>query len=462
MRFGELASKLQFSRLRDYGIKILGRIKGLNQELDEILLSKGIMTEVEEVLRSSPLETTVFFFGKIRRRKLLTTDVLIPSESDYEKRTFGHVHVSPQYIAEEFPKLQKQGKTLLVTMHSHPMDVLSFGDAKTHMRVARHYPYQLSGVFNQGKVFFYRFENGMKQTPYKILDLSRFDRQVEALGTEGQLLISASTAALIGVGGGNTKVAFDLASNMLLFDPDKWEEHNRNRVFIPPNCIGEFKALSIRNLIRDYYSDVKVTAYVDKVQSYEPLLSELLSDVDFLVVGPDNLMARIFCNRLSLKLKKPAIFLGARIQSKESELTTMAGSVQVVLPNVSPCFECITSISQLDVMRETLDSETKRKLSSKYGLDDLLQVPSAPAIASLNDVITGMALWETVKLITSIEPNIYYQIYDALKAEINSIKIVKNPHCPACGLPQESNFDKANMELPFENSHDILSAAKKD
>lgn len=466
MRPDKLASKLQLGRLRDYGYKILGRIKGLNQDIDQILLSKKNMIQAEEALKSSPLETTVFFFGKTKGKKLLATDVLIPDESDYEKRTFGHVHVSPQYIAKEFPKLQKQGKTLVVTMHSHPMDVLSFGDVNTHMNVARHYPYQLSGVYNQGRIFFYRFENGMKQTPYNILDLSRFDRQVKAFGEKGQLLISASTAALIGVGGGNTKIAFDLASmgigNILLFDPDRWEEHNRNRIFIPPSCVGNFKALTIRDLIHSYYPDVKVAAYPDRIEKYELLLPEILSDVDFLVVGPDNITARIFCNRLVLKLNKPAIFLGARIESKEGKLVTMGGSVQVVLPNVSPCYECITSVSQLDVMRETLDVETKKKLSDKYGLGDLLEIPSAPAIVSLNDVITGMALWEIVKLITGIEPNINYQIYDALKAEIRPVEIVKNPHCPACSERQETEFDKTEMNLSLEDSDDLLSVITEE
>lgn len=466
MRLGKLASKLQLSRLRDYGYKILGRVKGLNQDIDQIILEKKLMIQAEENLRSSPLETTVFFFGKVKGKRLIATDILIPEEKDYKKRTFGHVHVSPRYIAKEFPKLQKQGKTLLVTMHSHPMDVLSFGDVNTHMNVARHYPHQLSGVYNQGRIFFYRFENGMKQTPLKILDLSRFDRQIKAFGQEGQLLISASTAALIGVGGGNTKIAFDLASmgigNILLFDPDKWEEHNRNRIFIPPNCVGNFKASSVKDLIQSYYSDVEVAAYLDKVENYEPLLPEILSDVDFLVVGPDNIAARIFCNRLALKLNKPAIFLGAKIESKEGKLVTMGGSVQVVIPNVSPCFEGITSVSQLDVMRETLDVETKKKLTEKYGLGDLLEIPSAPAIASLNDVITGMALWEIVKLVTGIELNRDYQIYDALKAEIRPVEIVKNPHCPACGIRQETEFDKTKMCLSFEDSDDLLSVIKKE
>jgi len=458
MRLSKLASKFQFGRLRDYGYKILGRIKGVNQTIDRLILSDGLMARAEDALKSSPLETTVFFFGRKRGKTLLATDILIPAMEDYEKRTFGHVHVSQSFIIREFPKLEKRGKTLLVTMHSHPMDVLSFGDFNTHMNVVKYYPDQLSGIYNNGKIFFYRFENGMKLTPYKTLDLSRFDRQTRAFGEEGQLLISASTVALIGVGGGNTKIASDLASlgvgRLVLIDPDVWEEHNRNRVFIPPDFIGKSKSQSIKRLMEQYYSDVEVEAYEEKAQEVP---ESVYADSDILVAGPDNIMTRVFCNRLALRLKKPAVFPGAGIDSKDNRLNVMGGSVQVVIPDKSPCYECVASINQLDIMRETLDSESKKKLTEKYGLGVLLDIPTTPSIACLNDVIGGITLWEIMKLITGIEPSTHYQIYDALKAELKPVKITKKSNCPACA---ERKVVDEVIQL-VEDPEELLSALAK-
>lgn len=454
MRISKLASKFQFSRLRDYGYKILGRIKGVNQSIDQLILSDSLMAQAESALKSSPLETTVFFFGRKKGKRLLATDILIPGREDYEKRTFGHVHVSQHFIIREFPKLEKKGETLLVTMHSHPMDVLSVGDFNTHMSVVKHYPDQLSGIYNNGKIFFYRFENGMKPTPYKTLDLGRFDRQIRAFGEEGQLLISASTIALIGVGGGNTKIALDLASlgvgKLVLIDPDVWEIHNRNRVFIPPEFVGKSKSQSIKKLIEQYYSNVEVETYEKKAQE---IPEEIYADSDIFVVGPDNIMTRVFCNRLALGLKRPAVFPGAGIDSKDNKLSVMGGSIQVVTTN-SPCYECVASINQLDVMRETLDPETKKRLTEKYGLGDLLEIPTAPSIASLNDVIGGITLWEIMKLITGIESSIHYQIYDALKAELKPITINKKADCPACAKQEEMNDTLPLVEDPEE----LLSA----
>lgn len=455
MRANGMESKLQLDRLYSYVYRISGKIAGINQDVAELIISKALLEQVEQALKSSDLETVAFIHGKVKGKKLIATDALIPSKRDYEKRTWAHLQVLPQFIIREFPKLERQGKTLLATVHSHSIDGLSAGDVATHIAVAKHYPHQLTGVYN-GKFLFYRLENGIKPTPYKAIDTSRFDRQIKMLGETGQLLISSTTIAMIGVGG-NAKLAFDLASlgigKLILIDPDKWEEHNRNRIFIPPTFIGRNKAESVKELIEQYYPDVRVEAYSKKA---EEISDEIYSNSDILIVGPDTITTRIFGNRLALKLKKPAIFPGARIESQDGKLAVIGGSVQVVTAD-SPCYECISAPSQLDLMRETLDSETKKRLSQKYGLGDKLDIPSAPAIASLNDVIAGVAIWEIIKLVTGIEQVTSFQIYDALKSTLKPVQIIKDQDCPGCApqLPVEPKIET-------KDSEELLSALQKE
>lgn len=427
----------------------------LNQEIEKILIPNSLMKEVENALKASELESVVFLFGKVKGRKLLVTDVLIPSDQDYDARSFGHVSVKPEFVVREFSKLEKEGKTQVATVHSHPLDTLSSGDVNTHMKVIQIYPYQVSGVYNSGRLFFYRYEGGMRLTPYQVVDLSRFDRQVRVFGIEGQLLISSSTIALIGVGGGNTKIAFDLASlgigKLILIDPDKWEEHNRNRVFIPSNLCGRNKARSIKNLIEFYYDDVEVEAFSTKA---EEVPEKVYQEADLIVVGPDTFGTRIFGNRLALRLKKPAVFPAAGIDSKEGKFSLMGGSVQVVIPGKTPCYECISQISQLDLDRETMDPVKKKKLAERYGLEDKLEIPVAPAIASLNDVIAGMALWEIIKLITGIQPIVEYQVYNALESKIEVLHADINPNCPACSP------EKPHGKVETKNEEEVISVAR--
>ncbi|MBO3800183.1 MAG: ThiF family adenylyltransferase [Candidatus Brockarchaeota archaeon] len=413
------------------------------------------MEEAEKALRASELESVVFFFGKAKDGKLLVSDILIPSDQDYDARSFGHVSVKPEFVAEKFSKLEKEGKTQLATVHSHPLNTLSSGDVDTHMKVIQIYPYQLSGVYNSGRFFFYRYEDGIKLTPYQVVDLRRFDRQVRAFGIEGQLLISSSTIAMIGVGGGNTKIAFDLASlgvgKLILIDPDKWEEHNRNRVFIPSNLCGRNKAESIKNLIEFNYDDVEVEAFPLRA---EEVPDEVYKQADLLVVGPDTFSTRIFGNRLALRLKKPAVFPAAGIDSKEGKLSSMGGSVQVVVPGKTPCYECVNPVTQLDLDRETIDPVRKKRLAERYGLGDELEIPVAPAIASLNDVIAGMALWEIIKLITGVMPIVEYQSYDALECKIDVLHADVNPNCPACSP------EKLHDKVETKSEEEVLSVER--
>lgn len=427
----------------------------LNQNIERILIPKSLMKETENALRASELESVVFLFGKAKDGKLLVTDAIIPSDQDYDARSFGHVSVKPEFVIREFSKLEKEGKTQVATVHSHPMDTLSPGDVDTHMKVIQFYPYQLSGVYNSDRFFFYRYEDNMRLTPYQVVDLSRFDRQVRAFGIEGQLLISSLTIALIGVGGGNTKIAFDLASlgvgKLILIDPDNWEEHNRNRVFIPSNFCGRNKAKSIKNLIEFYYEDVEVEAFPLRA---EEVPEKVYQQADLIVVGPDTFSTRIFGNRLALRLKKPAVFPAAGIESKEGKLSSMGGSVQVIIPNKTPCYECIAQISQLDLDRETMDPVKKKKLAERYGLGDTLEIPVAPAIASLNDVIAGIALWEVIKLITGIQPIVEYQVYNALESRIEVLHADINPNCPACSP------EKPHGKVETESEEEVLSVAR--
>lgn len=418
----------------------------MKQDIDGIIIPQNHCDKIKQTLSSSKLETTAFLFGKVKSGKLIATDVLIPNESDYEKRTFGHVHVKNEFVIREFSKYQSRNKTLLATIHSQPMRQLSSGDIATHLSVIKLYPNQLSGVFCDNELFFYQYNDEPKLTNYKTYDCGNFNRQIGIFGEEGQLLISTTTITLIGMGGGNTKIAFDLASmgfgKLVLIDPDRWEESNRNRVFISPEHVGMYKAESVRELIKSYYSNVEVDAVVAKA---EHASEKYYRQADIFVVGPDTVTTRIFGNRLALEMNKTAIFPAAGIDVKDGKLEVMGGSVQVVTPNATPCFECVNSINSLDVDRETTDAATKKKLTQKYSLGSMLDVPTAPSIVSLNDVIAGLAIWEIVKLVTQIDKPIDFQVYDALKPEIKAVQVSKNSKCPACGEIESASVEQAEL-----------------
>jgi molybdopterin/thiamine biosynthesis adenylyltransferase len=431
----------------------------MKQQVEMIVIPKNIFDVAIKSLSSTELETQVFLFGKVKGSTLLATDVLIPSEKDYEIRSYGCVKVSKEFVLREFPKFENRGLTQVATIHSHCLDNLSQGDINTHLNIIKIYPYHLSGIFHDRKIKFFKFDGSIKEVPYKIFETNRFDRQIMIFGNEGQLLISTSTIALIGCGGGNTKIAFDLASlgigELILIDPDSWEESNRNRALIPPEHVGMPKVESVKKIIERHYPEVRVQAYKARVEDVE---EEVLSKADILVVGPDSFLTREYCNKLALRLKKKAVFVGAGIRTKDGKVEDMGGSVLVVIPGESPCLECLFTPDPLTIIKETSSPEMRKKIAEKYGIS--LDVDATPSIVCLNDVIAGLAIQEIIKLITGFEKPVYYKVYDALNDKIERIEISKKENCPVCGKKVEVQLDKKEVEKHTKLEQEILSTKK--
>jgi molybdopterin/thiamine biosynthesis adenylyltransferase len=434
----------------------------MNQEIDLIVLEDSTVSEIVGYMTQSPYESITFLFGKVFGGKAVATDLLSPEDEEYDDRGHFHVYVKPEFIASNFPKLFEKGKTLVATIHSHPkgLEAPSWGDIeRTHKSVIEYYPHQLTGIYCDKKLNFYRLSGDeVVKVEKKVVEsrkLKRFDRQIRFLGREGQLLITATNVVLIGVGGGNTIIASDLAcmgvGKIVLIDPDKWEESNRNRVFLPPRHVGKNKVESIKRLINIYYPEIEVEAYPMKA---EEIPDDVYAQADIIVVGPDTVTGRIFGNRKALEHKKPAVFPAAGIVAEGGKLKSIGGSVQVVIPDDTPCYECIANIKSLDIMKEVLSPDEKRIMSEKYLLGDLLDVPVTPSIISLNRLIAGIALWEIIKLITGIDDVIPLQVYDG--TTLRQIKIAKTKNCPACG-----EFELDMAECIEVKSHDELINYRK-
>lgn len=404
----------------------------MRQKVDLILIPRIHFLKAIRSLQSSELESLVIFFGRVKGKKLLVTDVFVPSKEDYTIRTKSCLKVEAEAIFEEFSRQFSKGNIEVADIHSHNLPSLSLGDIRSHMEIAKAFPHHVSGIFFDGKVKFFKLDPLPTEVKYKIVDLERFDRQVRIFGEAGQLLISSTCIALVGVGGGNAKIAFDLAAmgigKLILVDPDAWEESNRNRALIPREHVGLAKVDSVKNIVEKYYPDVEVEAFQARIQE----VPEVLNKADIIVVGPDNFLTREFCNRQALRLKKTAIFVGAGIKVEKGKLEHMGGSVQVMMPGKTPCYECVHQADPEEVMKETLSEMERKRISEKYGVN--MEVDVTPSIVCLNDVLAGLTIHEIVKVITGFDRITPFKVYDALEDKVFRVKISKNPNCPACSF----------------------------
>lgn len=402
-------------------------------------------------------EGIIFLLGERQGSRWVVFEVLIPPEEALERSLY-HVRVDSDWLAPRLLEARNKGLDLVGVFHSHlKLEEPSPGDLSRHKEVIVSYPNCLMGIYDTSSYKLRLYElPGLEEVGMKVWDLARFDRQLGVLGVRGQMLLSSSSVAVVGVGGASLLAMMLAASGvgrLILVDPDYWEHHNRNRVIIPWSHIGLNKSESVKSLIEDYYPDVEVEAYKGKVQE---LPNEVFEDVDVLVCGADSLLARIHVNRLSLRLRKPAVFLSAGAEVREGEVV-MRGLVQMVQPYVTACYECLPmNIDELK--REMMGEEDKRRLAEylrQTGRENelaKLEGRVVPSFAFLNMVVAGLAHYEIMKLLTKIErPVRGLLVYDPAATTLRAYELSRNPHCPACSEESEGSEDYGLETLSKED-----------
>lgn len=231
--------------------------------------------------------------------------------------------------------------------------------------------------------------------------MERYKRQISIpqIGTEGQMLLQSSTAAVIGAGGLGAPVLTYLAAagvgNILVIDKDAVEESNLNRQFLySREDIGRKKAEAAKEKLEKQNPQIKVTAFSDAFT--EENGRELLKGADVVVDCVDSVKTRISVNKICLLL---------RISLVEGGIYGFYGYVTSVFQN-SPCLEC---------MGYTKEMEQK-------------EIPSLGASAG---VVGSLQAVEALKILLGKGEPFYGRLlqYDGLDGSFDEIKVEKKKDC---------------------------------
>ena len=231
--------------------------------------------------------------------------------------------------------------------------------------------------------------------------MERYKRQISIpqIGTEGQMLLQSSTAAVIGAGGLGAPVLTYLAAagvgNILVIDKDAVEESNLNRQFLySREDIGRKKAEAAKEKLKKQNPQIKVTAFSDAFT--EENGRELLKGADVVVDCVDSVKTRISVNKICLLLRIPLV---------EGGIYGFYGYVTSVFQN-SPCLEC---------MGYTKEMEQK-------------EIPSLGAAAG---VVGSLQAVEALKILLGKGEPFYGRIlqYDGLDGSFDEIKVKKKKDC---------------------------------
>jgi molybdopterin/thiamine biosynthesis adenylyltransferase len=236
-----------------------------------------------------------------------------------------------------------------------------------------------------------------------------YSRQVilNELGWKGQRKLAKSKVAVVGLGGLGTVSSLYLAlagvGHMRLIDQDTVETPNLHRQIL----------FSLDDL---HYPKAEVAA--QRLEKLNPLLKaepisenvnagnveKLLTGVDIVVDGLDNMMTRYLLNRTCVKLGIPYVF-GAAIG--------IEGNLSVFAPPETGCLECLLpNMSDEDL----LTCDTRGVLGATPGIIGTMQ-----AMETIK-VLTGMGSPLKGKLMICDFNDMYFTTVDTSKAA----------NCPAC------------------------------
>ncbi|WP_404419838.1 HesA/MoeB/ThiF family protein [Marinospirillum sp.] len=242
--------------------------------------------------------------------------------------------------------------------------------------------------------------------------LLRYSRQLllPEMDVAGQQRLLHSRVLLVGLGGLGSPVALYLAAagvgELHLADHDRVDLSNLQRqIAHQETSIGELKVESARQQLQQINSSTQVVCYPHQLEG-EALL-QAVAQVDLVCDCSDRFATRFAVNRACWQLGKPLVS-GAAIR--------FSGQLSVFDPrrDDSPCYACI------------YDEDAR---------DEELSCSESGVLAPLVGVIGSLQAVEALKLLAGCgQPAVGKLLtYDALRAEMRTLKLGRDPRCACCG-----------------------------
>jgi molybdopterin/thiamine biosynthesis adenylyltransferase len=230
---------------------------------------------------------------------------------------------------------------------------------------------------------------------------------LKELGEKGQQRLDKSRVAIVGAGGLGTVSSFYLAlagvGYIRLIDQDTIETHNLHRqILYNPDDLHYPKTEVAAKKLEKQNPLISVEAIPENVNAGN--VERLLSGVDCVVDGLDNMGTRYLVNRACVKLGIPYVF-GAAIG--------IEGNLSVFAPPETGCLECL--------MPNLSDS-------------DLLTCNTRGVLGATTGIIGALQAMETMKLLANVGLTLKGKLLvcDFSDMDFTTIDISKNTHCPVC------------------------------
>merc|ERR1719378_836857 len=228
------------------------------------------------------------------------------------------------------------------------------------------------------------------------------------------------TVAVVGIGGVGSVTAEMLTrcgiGKLILFDYDKVEMANMNRLFFQPHQAGLSKVEAAARTLTNINPDVQFETHnynITTMENFDHFMSRistgslLKGPVDLVLSCVDNFEARMAINKACNELKQ------TWFESGVSE-NAVSGHIQFVKPGETACFACAPPL----VVASNIDEKTLKR--------DGVCAASLPTTMG---IVAGFLVQNTLKFLLHFGTVTFYLGYNAMQDFFPQMTLNPNPQC---------------------------------
>jgi molybdopterin/thiamine biosynthesis adenylyltransferase len=256
--------------------------------------------------------------------------------------------------------------------------------------------------------------------------LIRYSRQIilKEFGGIGQSKLLESRITLVGLGALGSPVAYYLTAagvgNLKLIDFDTVDLSNLHRQILHfTKDLGQAKTLSAIKKLETLNPDCNIELVSDRISSENS--KELLKGSDFVIEGSDNIATKMLINDTCSYMEIPFVIAG---------VLRFQGQIMTVIPQKkTACYRCV--------------------FGDVNDIDSSMSCSQAGVIGLVPAILGSLEASEAVKYLLNAGDLLTNQILyvDLLQNRFDSIKVVRNESCLACGENKEDLVSKIKYEI---------------
>ncbi|KZC14428.1 PREDICTED: ubiquitin-like modifier-activating enzyme 5 [Dufourea novaeangliae] len=228
------------------------------------------------------------------------------------------------------------------------------------------------------------------------------------------------TIAIVGVGGVGSVTAEMFTrcgiGKLILFDYDKVELANMNRLFFQPYQAGQSKVDAAAKTLQDINPDVKIETHnynITTVDHFDDFMKTISTSslnngpVDLVLSCVDNFEARMAINTACNELNQ------SWFESGVSE-NAVSGHIQFIIPGETACFACAPPL----IVAENINEKTLKR--------DGVCAASLPTTMG---IVAGFLVQNALKYLLNFGEVSYYLGYNAMQDFFPKMTLRPNTNC---------------------------------